>query len=213
MINTHLFDFDGVLVDTMEIQSKSLVEAVGQYSNENNLYYDNKNLFNSAITTKEKISTLVERGIVDIADTEKIYMLKVQIADKKMLKINPNFYIDKVEMFKYIKQKNDKIAIVTNANRKSTLLLVDHLGYSNYVDLVITNNDVDIPKPSPFPYQKAMEILESSVSESVIYEDSPTGLRSAIATGCKVVKIDCIGDVNLSLISKLEGGIDVFYSP
>jgi len=213
MINTYLFDFDGVLVDTMEIQTRSLADAIEKYYGFQNIFDKYEKLFKSAITTKRKIDVLIEDGVVNKAHKQKIYDLKVEIADDQMLSMSVDDYQDKLSMLKYIKDKQYKVAIVTNANRTSTISLAKHLGFLDYIDVVITNNDVENPKPAPDPYNKAVNLLGSNKNHCVIFEDSETGIKSALSSGCNVVRVLDISQVNTEAIKEIERGKNDFYCP
>ena len=56
-------------------------------------------------------------------------------------------------------------------------------------DVVITGDEVAEGKPNPQPYQLAARGLGVTPQECVAIEDSPTGLQSAVAAGCKTLAI------------------------
>ena len=56
-----------------------------------------------------------------------------------------------------------------------------------YFEDIITSSDVSAPKPSPAPYQQAMGLVGSFPEETLIIEDSSSGLRSAVDSGAMVV--------------------------
>lgn len=72
------------------------------------------------------------------------------------------------------------IGIVTNSKQMVAERLIDRLGISNLVDILITADNCAKPKPSPVPYQMAMRALGVSPENTVIFEDSPVGIQSAL---------------------------------
>jgi len=50
-------------------------------------------------------------------------------------------------------------------------------------DLVVAGDDVERPKPYPDPYLQAAAALGVDIRDTVAIEDSPNGLRSALASG------------------------------
>lgn len=56
-------------------------------------------------------------------------------------------------------------------------------------DIVIGGDDVARPKPHPDPYLQACESLGVDPADTVAFEDSITGARSAIAAGTVTVGI------------------------
>ena len=56
-------------------------------------------------------------------------------------------------------------------------------------DLVIAGDEVARPKPAPDAYLEAANRLGVAITECVIVEDSPTGIRAAVESGAHVVVI------------------------
>ncbi len=57
-------------------------------------------------------------------------------------------------------------------------------------DVVVAGDDVIRPKPDPEPYLTAARLLGVDVRACVAFEDSATGLASAVASGARVVAVD-----------------------
>nr|WP_330217829.1 HAD family phosphatase [Cellulomonas sp. FA1] len=57
-------------------------------------------------------------------------------------------------------------------------------------DVVVAGDDVTRPKPDPEPYLTAARLLGVDVRACVAFEDSATGLASAVASGARVVAVD-----------------------
>ena len=137
---------------------------------------------------------------------EDIYEDKKQIANELMAELNPRHYFDKIEMFKFLKEEKKKIAIVTNANGQSTRILLDNLGFAEYIDVLITNSDGVNPKPHPEPYIRAMMMLARigcDLDECIIFEDSIVVLEAARATGASVHEVKSWRDINYGLVADI----------
>lgn len=59
----------------------------------------------------------------------------------------------------------------------------------SYMKIQFGRNQTAQTKPHPDPYLEAIKRLLSHIDETLIFEDSPTGLKSAIATGASVIRI------------------------
>jgi HAD superfamily hydrolase (TIGR01509 family) len=81
-------------------------------------------------------------------------------------------------------------AVVTSSERVVTDQLLSRAGLASLFDLVITLQDVSRPKPAPDPYLQAMIRLGVGPREAVVFEDSPTGLAAARASGARVLEVD-----------------------
>ncbi len=62
-------------------------------------------------------------------------------------------------------------------------------------DVVITGDEVSQGKPHPEPYLAAAAKLGVRASDCVAIEDSPTGVRSAVAAGCRTFAVPNVVDI------------------
>ena len=58
-----------------------------------------------------------------------------------------------------------------------------------FIDLIISNEDVESPKPSPEMYNKAVNEFGFSKLECLIIEDNENGIIAAEASGCNYIKV------------------------
>ena len=68
--------------------------------------------------------------------------------------------------------------------------MLDKCGVLSELDLLVTNQDVKEPKPSPEGYLKVLKHFNISPQDAMIVEDSPKGIKAATAAGCKIMKVD-----------------------
>ena len=78
-------------------------------------------------------------------------------------------------------------ALVTGSQREFTEAVVTSTGLS--FTAIVTGDDVTRPKPDPEPYLLAAKLLAAAPENCVALEDSPNGVTSATAAGCKVVAV------------------------
>ena len=96
-----------------------------------------------------------------------------------------------------------KIGLVTNSVRLTTGFMLTYAGLVDLIDVIITNEDVAVPKPNPEGYLEAMKKLGVVPSKTVIIEDSQYGIAAAKASGAHVIEVTGVTDVNLDLFSNL----------
>jgi beta-phosphoglucomutase len=60
---------------------------------------------------------------------------------------------------------------------------------NEWLDCVITADDVEHGKPDPEPYWRAIQKLHVAPSEALVIENAPLGIRSAKSAGAAVVAI------------------------
>lgn len=92
-----------------------------------------------------------------------------------------------LSFLKALKEAGIKLAVATSAPVENLDFVVEALGIRDYFDALLNESMVSHPKPDPEIYQKAMERLGVEPTESVIFEDSTTGIQAAKASGALVV--------------------------
>lgn len=183
MIRAVIFDFDGVLADTMFDNCKAWQEAFALYGFQMDAieYY-----------------RLEGMGRFQIAEyfIEK-YLLKPSIkknlveAKEMNYKKNNSFkYYDFVnEIFSFLNEKGISTAIVTGASKTR---IKEHLdeNISQYLKALVTADDVINTKPNPEPYLTAAAMLGMNPNECLVIENAILGIESAKAAGCKCFALE-----------------------
>ncbi|QMW01136.1 HAD family hydrolase [Spirosoma foliorum] len=92
-----------------------------------------------------------------------------------------------IPFLKSLKEAGIHTAVATSAPVENLDFIMDALDIRSYFDALLNESMVNHPKPDPEIYEKAMAILDVKPSESVIFEDSMTGIQAAKASGAFVV--------------------------
>lgn len=80
-----------------------------------------------------------------------------------------------------------RLALVTNAPRANADHVLAALGITEHFAEIVTVDVVARGKPYPDPYQEALRRFGLAPHQAIAFEDSPTGLRSALAAGVPTV--------------------------
>jgi HAD superfamily hydrolase (TIGR01509 family) len=80
-------------------------------------------------------------------------------------------------------------AVVTNAPRENAEHMLRILQLTHVFPIVILAEDAPPGKPDPAPYQLGLSRLGVDSQNAIAFEDSPSGIRSAIAAGIYTVAI------------------------
>jgi HAD superfamily hydrolase (TIGR01509 family) len=185
-----IFDMDGVLVDACGWHKDALNKALLELCEYQLSEEDHYSTFNG-LPTKTKLQKLTEMGI--IKDNPKLHKQINDLKQEKTVEIieeKAQYDISKVDLILWLKAKNIKVACFTNSIRKTAELMLDKIGILPELDLLITNQDVEKPKPDPEGYFKVLKHFNIDSRSAIIVEDSPKGLKAANATGCWVLKVD-----------------------
>jgi len=78
-------------------------------------------------------------------------------------------------------------ALVTSSQRVFAEAVLDATGIT--FPLTVCAEDVTAGKPDPEPYLLAAKLLDADPARCVALEDSPNGVASATAAGCRVVAV------------------------
>lgn len=181
MIKALISDFDGTLVDTFEANYYSYHEAflsVGlnlpreKYRECFGLRFDG---FMTAMS-------IVDKGVSD-----RIKECKKNVYPKYFSYLKPNFCL--LNLLASFHQLGGKTAIASTARRENLMNAIKYLGIADRFDLIYAGIDVKNGKPSPEIYIKAMNALNVSPSEVIIFEDSVVGFKAAKASGAELIPV------------------------
>ena len=90
--------------------------------------------------------------------------------------------------------KGLKLALVTNAPKENVPAVLTGIGLENAFDSEILAEEVGIGKPAPAPYLAALKDLKLSPGEALAFEDSSSGIASAVEAGIPTVGISSTQD-------------------
>ena len=111
------------------------------------------------------------------------------------------------ELSKYV-----RMAIVTTAKRADFDLIHEKRQIRQFMDFVLVREDYQHAKPHPEPYLTGLKRFGATKEETLVVEDSPRGLSSAVAAGidCAIVHNDFTRDHDFSAASyRIAALIDV----
>jgi HAD superfamily hydrolase (TIGR01509 family) len=173
LIKCILFDLDGVLVDACNWHYEALNAALIESNLDPINLKDHKETYNG-LPTKVKLNMLgiKDDKIFEINNLKQKHTLNIINANAKIMQ-------EKIELHEYLKSLNIKIACVTNSIRETAELMLHKTGQLNYIDLLVTNEDVSPNKPHPVCYNYAIQKLNADANTALCVEDSPKGIEAA----------------------------------
>lgn len=175
-----IFDLDGTLFDTSEVNYLSYKKALNELGYDidhdyfvsycNGRYY--KDFLKDMVNHNEEILT-------------KIHKLK-----KEYYKDFLNYSKENIHLFNIINLiKNDyHIALVTTASKNNAFEILKHFNRFELFDLILTQEDIK-KKPDPDGFNKAMKFFNVSFENTIIFEDSDVGLQAAKSSKANTFKI------------------------
>ena len=89
----------------------------------------------------------------------------------------------------FLKQEKKSIAVVSASEDIIVEKTLECFSINTYIDIKMGRDQTILTKPHPEPYLEGMKRLKTHPLKTLIFEDSPTGLQSAIASGANVIRI------------------------
>lgn len=188
MINTVIFDLDGLLVDSEIIMYRIYRELVEKYGHtigaeEYACTYSGKrgsaNMEN--IIRRYKLPLTLEEGLSFVAEKENEYFKK-GISLKK----------GAAELLEFLKEKGCKIMLASSSRRERAEGILRQTGILHYFDGMVFGAEVKRGKPFPDIFLKACEKAGEAPENCLVLEDSEAGVAAAYAAGVKVI---CVPDM------------------
>lgn len=178
-----LWDMDGTLVDTEPYWMRAetpLVESFGgTWSHEQALSLVGLGLTDSARIFQAAGVRLSVTEIIDHLTDEVMRQLAVT---------GVPFRPGARELLADLRAQGVKTALVTMSMRRMATAVVDLIDFHAF-DVIVAGDDATRPKPHPDPYLQACAALGVDPADTIAIEDSPNGLRSALASGAVTVGV------------------------
>jgi beta-phosphoglucomutase len=188
--NAILFDMDGTLVNTEPLHAKAAVMVLESMGIKIDLESTIDQFYGMTDTVVLKtVCPHLTDGEIEAAIEEKnkhlVNIFKALPQNQKERYITPGLF----EFLKFLRRENKKLAVVSASEDiivSETLLCFD---IHTHVHLQMGRNQTVLTKPHPDPYIEGMKRLQVYSHETLIFEDSPTGLKSAKLSNAEVVRV------------------------
>ncbi len=196
-----IFDLDGVLVEAKEIHFKTLNQALWEIGQSNKYVITEKEHLSiyDGLKTNQKLELLTEKKGLHPNTYETVWNRKQQLTIEAISELQPNTHL--ILVFKRLRDMGYKLACASNSIRRSVLVMLSKIGLIEFMDLIISNEDVKNSKPHPEMYWKAMSMMGCLPEETLIVEDSPHGLLAASRSRANVLRVDNPSDLTFEKIS------------
>ncbi len=202
-IKAAIFDADGTLLDSMgqwNLVPYKYVKSLGVAADEN---------------IAEKLFTMTISEAAEFIIDEYELSVTVEEAVEGMDAIIREFYKNDVklkdgagELLEFFKSREIPMVIGTSTDRDCIEVGLERTGISAYFDRIYTSTEVGKSKEKPDLFIQAMEFMESSPDETIVFEDGLYSLRTAAALGMKTVGI--FDEVSLSNQKELKELADLY---
>lgn len=210
MIKFIIFDLDGVLVEAKQIHYETLNNALSEIGEEYVITESEHLSTYDGLKTNQKLEMLTRQKGLPAEHYDAIWNRKQELTLRAISKLKKNPEL--IALFDYLRMKGYKVACCSNSIRRSVLVMLSKIGLIEYMDLILSNEDVKNSKPHPEMYWKAMSMMGVLPEETLIVEDSPPGLLAASRSRANVLRVDNPTDLVISkVIHKLSEANQIMY--
>jgi beta-phosphoglucomutase len=179
-----LFDYDGVIVQTMSYHLRAWQAQFDTYGIKISPYDVLLREGSMAVNIGRKI---FEQHGVDIPDAE----LKVFVAQKqkKYRALTEARVSDSVPAFiAFLKERKVSLGLVTGTDRSNVSSVISDALLGQF-QTVVTSENVTVGKPHPEPYLMAASALAVRPADCLVVENAPMGIASGKRAGMTVVAL------------------------
>ena len=201
-----IFDLDGTLVQTEALKARSYARAAVELSPEtvraqeiivayDDMVGHSREEVAARLLARFGLEAQAERrmGELGAATPLDAYMAlrlriyEAMIADERL--IREQEYPWSTSLLREVRRAGHPVGIATMSHRKHAVLVLERLGLTGEVDVLVTREDVRDAKPSPEIYLLIGTLLGVPPQDCFVLEDSVPGVRSAVAAGMRCVAI------------------------
>lgn len=193
-IKAILFDMDGVLIEAKEWHYEALNKALDLFGMPISRF-DHLTTFDGLPTRKKLQLLSIERGL-PVEMHEFINEMKQQYTMELVYTQCKPLFIHEFALSR-LKAQNYRLAVCSNSVRETVEVMMKKAGLSDYLDLLISNEDVSKGKPEPEMYLKAIAYFGLNPKECLIVEDNENGIRAAKAAGAHLLIVRNTREVTL----------------
>lgn len=193
MYSTILFDMDGVLVDTEDLNLDVSIEVC----NDLGIELSNEEKEGCiGVTSSKFYHELFERRELGF-EVNQILNKHFKIYEKHLMKGVVEFAGAR-EVPRKLKDRNYELGLVSGSTKKQIDIILSQLDLLNIFRVIISADDISHSKPEPEGYLKAAALLEVRPKDCLVLEDSKPGIQAAKAAGVSVAGIVNNGGLDLS---------------
>lgn len=168
---------DGTLVDTEPYWISAETELInrhgGHWTHEHALQLVGLGLWDSA--------KIIQNAGVDMSADDIVYHLSDEVR-RQLREFGVPWRPGARELLQELRTNELPTALVTMSLRSMAEEIVNQAGFTAF-DLLVSGDEVPMPKPDPAPYLAAVSALNLDPHRTVAIEDSHAGLTSARSAG------------------------------
>ncbi|MBM0740080.1 HAD family phosphatase [Phormidium sp. CLA17] len=184
MLTALLFDLDGTLVNTDPIHFQTWKDILKDYglTIDRPFYEANFSGRTNAAIVQDLLPHLTELEGRQLSNQK-----EAEFRSRTAGELQPLAGLSEILVWANDRQLNQ--AVVTNAPQENAEFMLQVLGLTQQFETVVLAETLERAKPDPLAYQVGLERLGATANCAIAFEDSPSGIRSAVGAGILTVGI------------------------
>lgn len=174
-------DFDGTLVNTFNANYNAYKIVLSRYgiNLDEQLY-------------RRCFGLRFDKFIAQLGITDRELQSKIKNDKAKEYKLNFNLLNLNMPLLQFLRafrRMGCLVAIASTAQNINVMNVLNYFQIEDDFDYILSGDDVNQPKPNPEIYLTIMRKLNIPANQTLIFEDSQTGIEAAKSAGINCIKI------------------------
>lgn len=178
-----IFDMDGLLIDSERLSIRCWTEAATELG-----FVLPENVWLRMVGLGERDTARMLGEYLDEVQVATLAERCYALYEARML-VDMPLRPGVIELLELLREHAVPRAVATSTRQPRATRKLEAAGLLGYFPQVLSSSDVAQPKPAPDIYLLAAQRLGVTPAQCLVLEDSPTGVRAALAAGMTVVQV------------------------
>jgi HAD superfamily hydrolase (TIGR01509 family) len=172
-----LFDLDGTLAETDSLHLPTWVDVLRPHGIEVDEAFYRENI--SGRANAEIVRDLLPA--LSLEEGRSVFEAKEASFRERAGELEPLPGL--LDFLGEIKNRGLQTGLVTNAPGENVGAILPALKLQDFFDIIVLSDEVEAVKPDPAPYAEALRRLDVTPEAALAFEDSVSGIASAVGAG------------------------------